>query len=212
MFDLVMSLNSLLVTPRCVGCRTLGTDLCDACKSSVTLSTKSTHLVKKLHLNSLVCIGPYDGWLRQSLITYKNGDRSCATGLGELIRIGLTTLPDALVIPIPTTAGKLRERGFDTLGDIVDHALVGTSHSRGSGGLAINNHVLDQVGLTYVQRQHNLQNAVKALRLMPARVCLVDDVVTTGATLASAAQAVRKAGAQTVYAVTLCDATKSGYR
>ncbi|MBN1343443.1 MAG: ComF family protein [Phycisphaerae bacterium] len=70
-----------------------------------------------------------------------------------------------------------------------------------------------QVGLSADQRRENVRGSftvVPQARLQGLTVCLVDDVTTTGATLAEAAGALRKAGAERVYAavVTKSDSTR----
>jgi predicted amidophosphoribosyltransferase len=65
------------------------------------------------------------------------------------------------------------------------------------------------VGLSAVQRQENLNGAFGVRRTMFGKAIIVDDVVTTGATLNSAARALKYAGVQQVIAVTLCGSPKT---
>lgn len=60
-----------------------------------------------------------------------------------------------------------------------------------------------QRGQDLAGRRENVAGAFRARGRVPARVCLVDDVYTTGATASAAASALRKAGARTVVVVTL---------
>ena len=70
---------------------------------------------------------------------------------------------------------------------------------------------LPQVGLTDSQRQKNVRNAFRCHnpeRVRQKRILLVDDVMTTGATVASAAQALMNAGAMRVSVLTVARAGK----
>ena len=69
--------------------------------------------------------------------------------------------------------------------------------------------VADQVGLTALQRQENLDAAFGTRRIINGTVVIVDDVITTGATMNSAARALKFAGAQRVFALALCGTPKT---
>ena len=65
-----------------------------------------------------------------------------------------------------------------------------------------------QRGLGLAQRRRNVRGAFASARASPARVCLVDDVYTSGATAAAAASALRRGGARRVEVVTLARAVR----
>lgn len=60
-----------------------------------------------------------------------------------------------------------------------------------------------QRGLGIAARKRNVRGAFTATRRVPARICLVDDVFTSGATASAAASALRAQGAREVHAITL---------
>lgn len=64
----------------------------------------------------------------------------------------------------------------------------------------------DQVELSATERQGNVRGAFRAERRARGRVLLVDDVLTTGATLSEGARVLKDAGAQEVHALCLCRA------
>ncbi len=65
-----------------------------------------------------------------------------------------------------------------------------------------------QRGLGLAERRRNVAGAFAPARVAPARVCLIDDVYTSGATAAAAASALRRGGARRVEVVTLARAVR----
>jgi predicted amidophosphoribosyltransferase len=65
-----------------------------------------------------------------------------------------------------------------------------------------------QRGLGLAERRRNVSGAFASARASPGRVCLVDDVYTSGATAAAAASALRRGGARRVEVVTLARAVR----
>ena len=110
--------------------------------------------------------------------------------------------PDFL-IPIPSRTSAVRRRGRQFIDDITRPASA-----RFNIPIAIPlvhaKKVRDQSGLHIEQRWNNLEGAfvVKKDYGLLGRVVLVDDLVTTGATLSEAARALRYAGIQVIGAVT----------
>ncbi|GLW05327.1 hypothetical protein Misp01_04570 [Microtetraspora sp. NBRC 13810] len=124
---------------------------------------------------------------------------------------------EVVVVPVPGSPGGRRRRGHDPVGRI---AALAVRRLRAEGWpvtlLAAVEHrrrVADQAGLSSSERAANLSAAYRikkpagvALRALCARSCtvaLVDDVVTTGATLAETARVLREAGAHVPVAITL---------
>lgn len=68
--------------------------------------------------------------------------------------------------------------------------------------------VARQAGLRSDERRRNVRGVFAASGPVPVRVALVDDVYTTGATVAAAAGALRAAGADAVFAVTFARAVR----
>ena len=111
--------------------------------------------------------------------------------------------PPARVVPVPLHPRRLRERGFNP------SALLARCVARERGGrfdAGLLERVRDtpsQTGLDRRARRANVRGAyrVRAGARSPSVVWLVDDVVTTGSTLAEAARALRRAGAREVVAI-----------
>lgn len=164
----------------------------------------------------------YDGWqrivpalVRPMMRALRDGSPSGAGGLETSGREASGVpggLPDPLraVVPIPTTRGRLRERGFNPARVLAEGVAE-----------ALNIPVMDalsrpveaprQVGLPPSRRAANVRNAFVAggiLRdsLLPPHVLLVDDVLTTGATGAAAAETLARAGVERVGLLTFARA------
>ncbi len=123
--------------------------------------------------------------------------------LADVLREAVPSPPVATVdlVPIPSDAAMQRRRGYDHGYALARHA------ARSSGMRAVRclgrcAQVSDQVGLGAAQRR-----SVQAGTMVAARgqrmVVLVDDVVTTGATLTEAVRALRMAGHHVVAAATV---------
>jgi predicted amidophosphoribosyltransferase len=116
-----------------------------------------------------------------------------------------------LVLPCPSTAAARRRRG----GNLVDALAAGVADGLARAGVAarplsalVRTRGHDQVGLGARARTRNLAGRVRVPtrqegRLTDQRVLLVDDVLTTGATVAACRSALERAGARVVGAVTL---------
>jgi len=130
------------------------------------------------------------------------GERVYARVFGELLahaRSNAGTPLPAMVIPVPLHAARYRERGFNQAHEIARFAARGL-------GLVVNTRCLvravntrEQSGLSLLERTKNVQAAFALRAPLPAtRVALVDDVLTTGNTVAEAARVLRDAGAQEI--------------
>jgi len=122
-----------------------------------------------------------------------------------------------LIVPVPLFQSRERERGFNQarrLTEGLSHQvakLPGGRRLRVEAGLLIRTRpTLPQAGLRYKARKGNVQGAFGVPRpesLRGRQVVLVDDVMTTGATLSACAKALKKGGASKVFALALARAT-----
>jgi len=143
-----------------------------------------------------------------------------ASTLGEaMARVALPIQargPDVLVVPIPTTSGRLRSRGYNQAERIavdvarrlrrpVRHALVRVSEGR------------SQTSLTPTERRDNVRGVFAPARGRDAQVSgadilLIDDVLTTGATAGGAAETLARMGARSVTLLAFARALPSTIR
>lgn len=101
-----------------------------------------------------------------------------------------------VVMPIPLHAARLRERGFNQSALLAGHVARGLAVPLDTRSLQRIRATLDQAGLGRAERARNVRGAFVSRPASPkaARVLLIDDVETTGATLDAAASALRAAG------------------
>jgi ComF family protein len=111
----------------------------------------------------------------------------------------------SLVIPVPLSTKRKRRRGYNQM-DLVADALAGLlGLPFKPGALFRVRDTRSQVGLAAEARHRNVESAFQANReaVEGSVILLVDDLFTTGATLAACAAALREAGSGEVYALTI---------
>ena len=142
------------------------------------------------------CVGKRTETLRKMIDCYKFYNTKAAYWpLAELLLTRIGELPsDIVVTPVPTVSSHIRERGYDHMA-LVARELARNAHV-GYAPLLVRTTTTKQRGENRRQRIVQARVAFAVRRQLPGRtVLLVDDVVTTGATLENAARALRDAGA-----------------
>lgn len=201
-----------LVLPRaCAGCRAPGRPLCPACRTDLAgPPAPAWPSPRPAGLPTPWAGAPYDGSARRAIVAYKERGRwELARPLGEALAraVVAASAPGARlwVAPVPSRRGAVRRRGHDPPVALARSA-VGELRRRGRSARLVNalrhrRRVADQAGLSAGERAANLAGAL----FVPAAyrdavgqrsVIVVDDVITTGATVAEAARALRAAEAQ----------------
>ena len=168
--------------------------------------------------------GLYSGKLRQVVLRLKFArDERLGGRLGELLAPTWDSLPLAgefespLLVPVPLHPSRRRERGFNQ-SELLAAGLVRALRRR-KGGVAPQvakaclrrqRATPPQTGLSVAARRENLRGAFTVVNSQQVRgreIVLVDDVMTTGATLSACARALKRAGAAQVMGLTLARAT-----
>jgi ComF family protein len=105
------------------------------------------------------------------------------------------SLPD-VIVPMPLHPIRLRERGFNQAMEISRRIAKQTGIALLPDGCSRIKHTLPQTGLPWKERQKNIRRAFSCkIDVSGKHVAIVDDVMTTGATLNELAQVLRRRGA-----------------
>jgi len=156
------------------------------------------------------------GALRRAIIRYKyHGRTRLATPLGELLaevvraedeRRGLPLAQCAALVPVPLHRDRRAWRGFDQAEMLCFEMAQATGLPVWPDVIARVRNTTPQVSLQGASRLENVRGAFEARRRWRLRgraVIVVDDVLTTGATINECAVVLRAAGAVAVYALTV---------
>jgi ComF family protein len=153
--------------------------------------------------------GLYEGALKEAVHLMKFASRrQLAAPLAErLLMLGLPQGLDA-VLPVPMTKRGLLKRGFNQSALLAREVARRLGLALLLGALRKRRHTPRQTTLPRQERLRNLRGAFEASGVVKGkRLLLVDDVMTTGATLEECARALRRAQAKEVYALVLARAT-----
>ncbi len=210
---LSVALLDLLYPPRCTGCDRVDWRFCDRCTADlVAVPLGTTHEVSTPDGVLVASTGRHSGRLQDAVQALKyNGARDVARPLGKRLagRLATTDWPaPEVVVPVPLGQKRLKQRGYNQAGllaaalaDEIGVPLVPDAIQRAR-------ETRSQVGLGRSERLANMSDAFVAQPAMVGGkgVLIVDDVFTTGATLAACAAALRDGGAQAVYGLTVSEA------
>ena len=175
----------------CGGCGRLSSGFCNSCAREVT--APRTILTGDL---PVAAAGAYAGSLRRAVLAYKRGRRDVGDALGALLASRCGPLPaSAVLVPVPTTWKRRGDRGFDQSVRLAEHVGV-------RAGLPVLAALVQRAGDAQRGRSRAARLGARGrfACTAPQLVCgmtvvLVDDVVTTGATLRDCAQTLRGHGA-----------------
>jgi ComF family protein len=147
---------------------------------------------------SMVAWFVLEGPVREVIHKLKYGDRPNLAS--PLVELGLTLgdLPTGVVVPVPLGRSRRRQRGYNQAEALARKIATATGR-RCLEGLRRVRETDAQVGRSGGERRLALAGAFAWQGAAPEEILLVDDVVTTGATLVECARAARTAGVKCVH-------------
>jgi predicted amidophosphoribosyltransferase len=205
---------SFIAPHYCCGCDKVGSLLCANCKNNINdelkmvciachRPTADMWLCKSCHMpyERAWVVGERDGVLQRLVGLYKfQRAKEGYKVLGDLLLGVLPELPEGtIVVPVPTVSGHVRERGYD-------HMLLIAKYIARKRRLKLERLLYRRT--TTKQRQATArQRTVQARQAFMVNgsvnsdvpYLIVDDVITTGATIKYASQALCDAGAEHVW-------------
>lgn len=219
--DLILDIFAPL---ECLNCHIEGAVLCNYCIHEIPTKQPLCFECKGLIIDSKNCIpgcelrsinrlfhaSEYNGIVRQLVVSMKSHNLKSAARSGAiLIAKSLDFDRDTIITPLPTATARIRQRGYDQA-DLLSRELAKLTKQPKIKFLLKNNQSR-QVGSSKLERQANALHAYRVINkkiLIGAKVLLVDDVMTTGASLAAAAALLLENGATNVDVAVLALATK----
>ena len=208
----ILDLIAHLLYPwKCVFCESVlkDTDICRECEEKLPYTVGDSAMQKFPFIDK--CVSPlyYKDKVRASVHRYKFGgcsaySRRYAALMSDCVENNLDCRSIDVISWIPLSKKRLRQRGYDQARLLAEEIAAKT-------GLPcrqqkVKNNGAQSLTRDAKQRRENVAG-VYALDdgadVSGLRILLVDDVVTTGATMSEAARILRKAGAKSVFGVTL---------
>ena len=217
---LLHDISDVIAPPRCIGCLQESSWLCSPCQQRAATEYRRWQNVKHpkppASLTKLISAGAYHtpalkrgiAWLKFKSV------RPVASVLAELMLPSLEQIrplaelrEEAVLVPLPLHQARLAQRGFNQA-EALATELALLSDIPIAHLLTRQRATLRQTNLPSTLRRQNVSRAFSVSSLIPNHqyqiAILIDDVTTTGATVAEAARTLREAGARgSIYGVSV---------
>jgi predicted amidophosphoribosyltransferase len=208
-------LKTLIFPQICIMCGKTNDEICSSCLK------KWSGSAQKIRFDSVPTFSTvaYDGEISTVVIKAKEErNRTAQDLLAQAITRSLVSLRAVidvnqyLLVPIPSSKQAIKRRGESFLHPIMKRVVEldcqrktdNKSVGQWAEILSYRKKVRDQATLTSLERHENLRSAFTVSHYLDCPVILVDDVVTTGATLKNAIDALRERKMTVLGAVTAC--------
>lgn len=203
MLDRLRPLRDLLWPASCAACGAAGQTLCPCCAAGVAGAAQvrwHTPTPSPPGFPPTLAWGDYGGPLRRLVVAHKDHGRTDVAGvlaalLAEAVEVALDGLETPVLVPVPSSPAARRVRGYEPLLDLT-RCLRLARQVPVVPALRVAVRVRDQAGLDADARRANLAGSLALVagadRLLEGTdIVLIDDVVTTGSTLAEAVRALQ---------------------
>lgn len=207
------SLSEIIFPSRCIGCSRLGISICSECRKQWHPHIYHRAIIAKGETFPVISAIQYSPIASRVLLSAKEGrikaaDDLIVHGLSHSLKHFINKYGSGTLIYIPSRKSVTRKRGRNFLHEITGDLarVVGLPTS---APLVHIRKVKDQSQLNSSQRAANLSGAFSvpiSLGNTGGKVIVIDDLITTGATLTEAIRALRTAGFAVLGAVTTCTA------
>lgn len=172
--------------------------ICTECAQRIA-STPQRIQSKHTSYHSIFVYGIYENLLQEIIPQYKyEAKLYYAPLLADILLLtimSLITTPYTYYIPVPQHREKTRSRGFYHLGILVDYITRYTAIPNLKTYMRTTRNYSSQQMLSRKERMHNTKNAFSVQHTLDgACVLIIDDVITTGATINEVAQTLHNAG------------------
>jgi predicted amidophosphoribosyltransferase len=230
--ELVGSLADLVLPAACAGCGAdrvpLSSGACAECAAALEalIPFPTAPVPPPPGMPACSAVGPYAGPLRSALLAYKErGRHRLARPLGALlasavadvaVRRGGGPAVPVMIVPVPSTAHAIRARQGDHMARLAAHAVRRLRTAGWQADLARPLRVIPRPDSASLDPAGRAAVAVSSLRIRPTRIrilrraltmkrtlIVVDDIVTTGATLAAVTSRLGEAQVQVTGAAVL---------
>ncbi len=185
---------SVLSPVDCAGCGAPDSSLCNNCRDELKAAVTPRTLTDGTTVFTAL---RYEGVVRRTVLALKESGRTDVAGplsVPLAAALARAVQPGAEVLVVPTSSAAWRRRGYDPVALLAKRA--GVRHAKVLRSVRA---TASQKTLGADERSSNVQNSmVSKTALHGRRFVLIDDVVTTGATLTEAARAITSAGGEVV--------------
>lgn len=198
------TLLDALLPHHCAHCRTLGTPLCDACRASIRFKaiTAKSDLVPQYTATARLHESPA---LRSAIHAFKySGVQALApilaTGMRDALVAHTTLTGNPILVPIPMWPSRQQERGYNQAHELALHlGLLCTLEVQAHLVTRTRNTPSQVSSATRQERITHMNGAFSCPSTPPSRpIVIIDDVITTGATVSACRQVLLGAGARDV--------------